>query len=101
MGLRHRQRTDARRRVWTQSLVESPWPCAEVAAALHRLGYLVNWKSGFGALSIALLMFYIALYANHIYGFVPISHWAAGWLHWLYGANAKALLASPPHADAS
>jgi hypothetical protein len=40
-------------------------------------------------------MLYIALYANHLYGVLPVTPWAAGWLHWLYGANAQALLAPP------
>jgi hypothetical protein len=63
-----------------------------VKKGLCWLGYLVKWKSGFGAVSIVLVMLYMALYANAVHGWLPIYSWAADWLHWLYGANAEALL---------
>ncbi len=80
---------------WTQALVvDSKISGREqrVVAMLPRLGYLINWKSAFGALNVALLMLYIALYANSVYHWAPVSPWAAGKLRSLYGTNAEALL---------
>jgi hypothetical protein len=81
--------------VWTRDLYvdsQNDKRAARVAARLPWLGHLVKWKTGFGAVGIALLMLYIALYAVHHW--LPVSDWTAGWLHHLYGA-AAARLAQP------
>jgi hypothetical protein len=36
-------------------------------------------------------MLYIALYANAVHHWLPVSDWAAGWLRRLYGAAATRL----------
>jgi hypothetical protein len=82
--------------LWTHALVvDSGVPGREekVTRSLPRLGHFVKLKSGFGALSIALLMVYVALYANAVHSWAPVSPWVAGWLNWVYGANAHALVA--------
>lgn len=82
--------------VWTHNLVvdesEVPGRKNKVEKQLRRLGYLLNWKTGIGMLSIALLMAYVAFYANATHHWLPISKWVFEWLTWLYGDNAKALL---------
>ena len=80
--------------VWTRDLYvdsQNDERAARVAAQLPWLGHLVKWKTGFGAVGIALLMLYIALYATAVQHWLPVSDWAAGWLHRLYGAAAARL----------
>ena len=79
---------------WTQAVYvdsQNPRRAARVAAQLPYLGELVKWKTGFGAVGIALLMLYFALYANAVHHYLPVSEWAASWLRWLYGAAAERL----------
>jgi hypothetical protein len=71
---------------------EVPGRKEEVEKRLPWLGHLIKWKTGVGMVSIALLMLYIALYANIAEHWAPVSDWAFGWLELLYGENAKALL---------
>jgi hypothetical protein len=55
---------------WTQAVYvdsQNPLRRPRAEAQMLRLGYLVKWKSGFGALGIALLMLYFALYANAVH----------------------------------
>jgi hypothetical protein len=83
--------------IWTRDVYvdsQNPQRAARVAAQLPWLGYLVKWKSGFGAVGIAMLMLYFALYANAVHDYVPVSDWTAGWLRWLYGAAAERLRAA-------
>jgi len=83
--------------IWTQGLYvdwQNDRRAARVAAQLPWLGHFVKWKTGFGAVGIALLMLNIALYANAVHHWLPVSDWAAGWLHLLYGAAATRL--APP-----
>jgi len=80
--------------IWTHDVcVDFPNPqrATRVRAQLPWLGHLVKWKAGFGAVGIALLMLYFALYANAVHHYVPLTDWAAGWLHWLYGSAAERL----------
>jgi hypothetical protein len=80
--------------VWTRDVYvdsQNKKRAARVDAQLPWLGHLVKWKTGFGAVGIALLMLYIALYANAVHHWLPVSDWAAGWLHRLYGAAATRL----------
>jgi hypothetical protein len=80
--------------IWTHDVYVDSWNpqrTARVAAQLPWLGHLVKWKTGFGAVGIALLMLYFALYANAVHHYAPVSDWAAGWLRWLYGAAAERL----------
>jgi hypothetical protein len=80
--------------IWTRDVYidsQNPQRASRVAAELPWLGYLVNWKSGFGAIGIALLMLYFALYANAVHHYIPVSAWAAGWLRWVYGSAAEPL----------
>jgi hypothetical protein len=70
---------------------QNPRRAELVAARLPWLGELVKWKTLFGAVGIALLMLYFALYANAVHHFVLVSDWAAGWLRWLYGDVAERL----------
>ncbi len=84
--------------IWTRDVYvdsENPQRATRVAAQLPWLGHLVKWKTGFGAVGIALLMLYFALYANAVHQYVPLSEWAAGWLRWLYGAAAERLRPVP------
>jgi hypothetical protein len=75
--------------IWTHSLavdaIEVPERKNKVEKQLPWLGYLVNWKAGIGMFSIALLMLYIALFANAVHSWLPISAWLFGWLKLLYG----------------
>jgi hypothetical protein len=68
--------------------LQNPRRAELVAARLPWLGELVKWKTLFGAVGIALLMLYFALYANAVHHFVLVSDWAAGWL---YGDAAERL----------
>jgi hypothetical protein len=79
---------------WTQAVYvdsRNPQRAARVAVHLTWLGHLVKWKTGFGAVGIALLMLYFALYANAVHHYAPVSDWSAGWLRWLYGSAADLL----------
>ena len=82
--------------LWAQGLSldyrEVPSRKEMVEKRLPWLGHLVKWKKGVGMVSIALLMLYIALYANMAEHWLPVSNWAFGWLELLYGRNAEALL---------
>jgi hypothetical protein len=85
--------------VWAQGLSvdyrEVPGRKELVEKRLPWLGHLIKLKTGVGTVSIALLMLYLALYANMAEHWLPVSNWAFGWLQWLYGENAKALLLQP------
>jgi hypothetical protein len=85
--------------LWTHSLAvdhkEVPGRKEKVEKTLPRLGHLVKLKTGVGMASIALLMLYIVLYANRAEHWAPVSEWAFGWLRFLYGENAEALLPPP------
>jgi hypothetical protein len=77
--------------LWTNGVYldsQNPHRANRLPVPLPWLGQLVKWKSAFGAVSIALLMLYFALYANAIHHYVPVSDWAASWLRWLYGDAA-------------
>jgi hypothetical protein len=80
--------------IWTRDLYvdwQNPLRTEAVKAQLPWLGHLVKWKTGFGAVGIALLMLYFALYSNSVQHYFPISDWEASWLRWLYGAAAERL----------
>jgi hypothetical protein len=79
---------------WTQAVYvdsQNPLRATRAAAQLPWLGHLVKWKTGFGAVGIALLMLYFALYGNAVHHYLPVSDWAAGWLRWVYGSAAEPL----------
>ena len=79
---------------WTHGVYidsQNPQRAARLAVQLPWLGQLVKWKIAFGAVGIALLMLYFALYTNAVQHYVPVSDWAAGWLRWVYGAAAERL----------
>jgi hypothetical protein len=80
--------------IWSRDLYvdsQNKMRAARVAAQLPWLGHLIKWKTGVGAVGIALLMLYIALYANAVHHWLPVSDWAAAWQHRLYGAAAARL----------
>jgi hypothetical protein len=80
--------------LWTHGLYidsQNEKRSARVDAQLPWLGHLVKWKTGFGAVGIALLMLYVALYAGAVHHWLPASDWAADWLRRLYGAAATRL----------
>ena len=80
--------------LWVQKL----WSEAEVAefrddvaTQLRPAAHLRNLRNGVGMLSLAMLILYCALFFLAQRHWLPISHWAAGWLRFVYGAAAERL----------
>jgi hypothetical protein len=62
-----------------------------VEGKIYGLNVMVKLKTAAGCMWIALLMLYVALYANSTHNWTPLSSWVEGWLQSVYGPNAAAL----------